>query len=152
MSYIHYERHIIDEYHVVLDGWPIGLPFTSPSKINSLKALQKLVTALEGQKDAEPTCAFRALSTEEYSTHVAARAAKEAAGDIEEHVRKERSDKGFTRGPYKRSNNVIDTGDSGASMEAATGGKRKRGKENGPVQKKRKVKSSRIIQSDIESA
>ena len=75
-------------------------------------------------------------------------AAKEAAGDIEEHDHKEWSDKGFTCGPYKRSNNVIDTGDSGASMEAATGGKRKRGKENGPAQKKRKVKSSRIIQSD----
>jgi hypothetical protein len=135
MVYAKYESDIVDRYQVVLEGWPLPM-FESPSRIGTMKELDRLVEALEGSDDAAPTCRFRELSDDEYTTHQADRAAKADQGEIEEWPRKQRSDKGVPRGPYKHRKNVNELG---GEPSGRVGEKRKKGKENEGSRKKKKV-------------
>jgi hypothetical protein len=146
MAYAKYESNIVDQYRVVLEGWPLT-EFMSPSKIRTMKALEKLMVALEGTKDEEPTCRFCKLTMDEYEAHKLRRT--KTADQTEEHSCKERCNKGVTCGPYKRRDNEIEAEPSAGTK--GKGEKQKRGKENEPTRKKRKAarpKSRETVESD----
>ena len=136
---------IVNKYGIVLDGWPLK-DFVSPSKIGTMKTLEKLATALEGVGDQEPTCSFRKLTNMEYKAHQVEHAAKAAHGETAEQVHKEHSDKGVSHGPYK---GWQSEGEDAASERHE---KQKNDMENNPSRKRRKVRtevrSREIINSD----
>ena len=99
MSYVKYEMSIVDYYKVIMEGWPLDV-FIGPSKINTLKALQTLSTALEPNSNALPICKFHALTDVQFIEHQVAPVAKDTQGDTQDHVCKEHSDKGMTCSYY----------------------------------------------------
>jgi len=44
MQWPHYFRNVVSHYHVVIEGWPNGIPFTNLSTISS--SLTQLETLL----------------------------------------------------------------------------------------------------------
>ena len=152
MSYIKYEMDIVDYYKVIMEGWPLDI-FISPRKINAMKALQTLSAALEPNDNAPPTCKFHALTDAQFIEYQAVRVAKgtQGPGDNQEHVRKERSDKGMTRGPYKCWENVEEVDKESGEVGMGKAGKWKRGKENEQAGKSKKPKSKEIVESDQDS-
>jgi len=149
MAYAKYNLDIVDKYRIVLDGWPLK-DFVSPSKIRTMKMLEKLAATLKGVDEEEPTCGFCKLTREEYEAHQAAQEAQATQGETVERIHKERSDKGVSRGPYKVQEN------EGEDAVSKRHEKRKRGKENDPSQKRRKAgneaKSRVVITSNTDNA
>ena len=145
MSYVKYETDIVDHYKVIMEGWPLDI-FISPSKINAMKALQTLSATLEPNGNAPPTCKFHTLTDVQLTEHQAVRVSK----DTQDRVRKERLDKGMTRGPYKAWENIEEVDKESDEVGTGKAGKRKRGKENEREGKHKKRKSKEIVESDQE--
>ncbi|KAF8576594.1 hypothetical protein K439DRAFT_1622766 [Ramaria rubella] len=92
MSWKNYEKDIVDEYHVILEGWP-SLVF-DPLKLG-FKGLEPILQAIE-----DGICKWRWLTDDEFT---ACKNEVAANGGDKKKVRKERSDKGKKRGTYKGS-------------------------------------------------
>ncbi|KAF8580301.1 hypothetical protein K439DRAFT_1619899 [Ramaria rubella] len=92
MSWKNYEKDIVDEYHVIMEGWP-SLVF-DPSKLG-FKGLEPILQAIE-----DGICKWRWLTDDEFTARKNEVAAN---GGDKKKVRKERSDKGKKRGTYKGS-------------------------------------------------
>jgi hypothetical protein len=96
MSYIKYERDIVSKYKVKLVGWPSTIKFASPSEIGTVDDIRNLRQVL---KIGE--CKWVVLTRRQVTAHEEIIAAKVASGEIVGKKRKERSDKGKTRGNLK---------------------------------------------------
>ncbi|KIY43037.1 hypothetical protein FISHEDRAFT_12938, partial [Fistulina hepatica ATCC 64428] len=93
MEYVQYERKIVQDLGVVLEGWPLEEPLTRPSALgSSLGKLETLRNAL-----LMGTCKFRKISAEEKAQRYQEWRAKIASGEIVDKPRRERSDKGSTK-------------------------------------------------------
>ncbi|KAF8580079.1 hypothetical protein K439DRAFT_1620078 [Ramaria rubella] len=90
MSWKNYEENIVDQYRVVLDGWPSSV--FDPAKLG-YKGLQTILDALEDR-----SCKWCRLTDDEFTARKNNIAAN---GGIKKLARKERSDKGKSRGSYK---------------------------------------------------
>ncbi|KAF8583267.1 hypothetical protein K439DRAFT_1617586 [Ramaria rubella] len=103
MSWKNYETDIVDEYHIILEGWP-SLVF-DPSKLG-FKGLEPILQAIEDDDE------FTACKNE-----VAAN------GGDKKKVQKERSDKGKKRDTYKGSKGSSNKShglDSGSDEDSST--------------------------------
>ncbi|KAF8581257.1 hypothetical protein K439DRAFT_1619194 [Ramaria rubella] len=90
MSWKNYEENIVDQYRVVLDGWPSSV--FDPAKLG-YKGLQTILDVLEDR-----SCKWCRLTDDEFT---ACKNNIAANGGIKKLARKERSDKGKSRGSYK---------------------------------------------------
>ncbi|KAF8478343.1 hypothetical protein JB92DRAFT_3149602 [Gautieria morchelliformis] len=97
MSWKNFEQDIVDEYRVVIDGWPSSV--FDPSKLG-YRGLEPILHALE-----EGRCQWRKLCDDEFKKRQAEIAAN---GGIKKGPRKERSDKGKKRGSYEKKKNGSD--------------------------------------------
>jgi hypothetical protein len=96
MSYIKYERDIVSKYKVKLVGWPLTVKFANPSEIGTVDDIRHLRQVL---KIGE--CKWVVLTRRQQIAHEEIFAAKVASGELVGKKRKERSDKGKTRGNLK---------------------------------------------------
>jgi hypothetical protein len=95
MSWKNYQENIVDEYKVVLDGWPMVV--FDPSKLG-YRALEPIMRSLE-----EGSCKWQKLIDDEYMVR---RDELIANGGTKKAPLKERADKGKKRGLYNRNNQV----------------------------------------------
>ncbi|KAH7904274.1 hypothetical protein BJ138DRAFT_1019348 [Hygrophoropsis aurantiaca] len=93
MNYDNYETKIMRNLNVKLVGWPTGIPFTSPSKINTVTEIRKLRDALK-----DGTCHWVAMSAAEIEEHAKSLATRIADGVTIGKPRAPRADRGKTRG------------------------------------------------------
>ncbi|KAF9441024.1 hypothetical protein P691DRAFT_685393, partial [Macrolepiota fuliginosa MF-IS2] len=96
MSYTNYDSDIRLCYKVQLQGWPVGVKFTSPSHITTMSEIGVLHRALSSEE-----CSWVAMNALEV---------KELAQKLRDNpalkkTRKSRSDKGKKRGSHKRGDN-----------------------------------------------
>jgi hypothetical protein len=92
MEWKRYESKIMDEYQVLLEGWPVK---DFDLHVLSIKDLEICLEALKGP---EPTCYWRKLSEVELIQHQEEIIAKKVAGEITTKPRKKRSDAGKKQG------------------------------------------------------
>jgi hypothetical protein len=93
MSYVKYERDIVTKYKVELLGWPVTIKFANPSEVATVDDIRKLRQALR-----TGDCKWMVQTRRQQVAHAELVAAREAAGEPAVKKRKERSDKGKTRG------------------------------------------------------
>jgi hypothetical protein len=144
MNYAKYDRDIVSKYKVKLVGWPSTIKFANPSEIGTVDDIRNLRQAL---KTGE--CKWVALSRRQQIAHEETVAAKVATGELTVKKRKERSDKGKTRG-------------KGTKKPGKVGGKRVRAEESSeddddsdedgneaprPAKKKRKSATSAVARA-----
>jgi hypothetical protein len=93
MSYSNYDIDIRYKYQVELTGWPLHIPFSSPSQLTTS-------TALRAVRDALKTgiCRWMPLSKESKEALVK----RVESGEIAKKPRAARADKGVKRGPRAR--------------------------------------------------
>jgi len=93
MQWVHYWRNIVSHYQVVIEGWPNEIPFDNLSKASSgIPALEDL---RERWKSGETT--WRKVDDEELQELMEERKGKLNCGELVEHCRRPRSDKGKKR-------------------------------------------------------
>jgi hypothetical protein len=102
MSWKNFEEDIVDEYRVVLEGWPSST--FNPAQIG-YKGLEPILDALE-----EGVCKFHQLTDDEYA---ARKDRINAAGGSQKKKRKQRSDKGKRRGAHREGS---DDGENNARL------------------------------------
>lgn len=90
MCWEQYEEKIVNQYHVVLEGWPADT--FNPGKLGT-QALHDVLHKL-----TEGFCFWRRLSEQEFVQRQAERAAQYANGELRVKKRKRRSDAGKPRG------------------------------------------------------
>ncbi|KAF8223327.1 hypothetical protein L208DRAFT_1381503 [Tricholoma matsutake] len=88
-----YDWDIVSKHKVKIVGWPELVKFTNPSKIGTVDEIQKLCQALKVGE-----CKWVAQSRRQQAAHTEMLSAKVAAGELVVKKRKQRSDKGKTRG------------------------------------------------------
>ncbi|KAL0567344.1 hypothetical protein V5O48_014656 [Marasmius crinis-equi] len=93
MQYERFDTTITMRYHVVVEGWPTGIPFQKPSAFGG--ALEPLFRLRNAWQTGETR--FRKLSDEEFQGWLAERTAKIEKGDIIPKARKKRCDAGVKR-------------------------------------------------------
>ncbi|KIY47939.1 hypothetical protein FISHEDRAFT_74160 [Fistulina hepatica ATCC 64428] len=112
MEYVQYERKIVQDLGIVLEGWPLEEPLTRPSALGSLLGkLEKLRNAL-----IEGTCNFHKISAKEKAQRYQEWCGRIASGEVIEKLRKEQSDKGMAKGPRVPTDNQ-DNDDSSSSSD-----------------------------------
>jgi hypothetical protein len=105
MQYIKYEKDIVLKYGVILEGWTHPV-WANPSDLStSLPPLQALAHAIQ-----IGACKFRTLTHQELAERQVEYARKVDSGEIQEQMRKTRSDKGLKR----KHSNEIETMDHGS--------------------------------------
>lgn len=93
MQWVHYWRNIVQRYLVICDGWPDEIPFDNLSKASS--GVTNLEMLLRKWKSGD--IYWRSLETEEFQQLLEERNEKLGSGEIVEHTRRTRSDKGKKR-------------------------------------------------------
>lgn len=93
MCYVKYDRDIVSKYKVKIVGWPESVKFLNPSQIGTIDEIRKLRQALWVGE-----CKWVAQSRRQQAAHTDMLAAKVAASEHVVKKRKQRSDKGKTRG------------------------------------------------------
>ncbi|KAI6011575.1 hypothetical protein PISMIDRAFT_105786, partial [Pisolithus microcarpus 441] len=93
MQWAHYFRNIIARYLVTIEGWPDRVPFANLSTVSS--ALPDLETLLRMWESG--SIYWKQLSNEEYEALRCERDGKLNRGELVEHTRRSRSDKGTKR-------------------------------------------------------
>ncbi|KAH7918001.1 hypothetical protein BV22DRAFT_1025317, partial [Leucogyrophana mollusca] len=93
MNYDNYETKIMQNLKVKLVGWPSDVPFTSPSKINTVTEVRKLRDALK-----DGTCHWVAMSAADIEEHAKSLATRLAEGVTVGKARAPRADRGKPRG------------------------------------------------------
>lgn len=93
MSYVNYEQDIVTKHKVELIGWPASIKFANPSEIGTVDNVRKLRQALKVGE-----CKWIAQSRGQQAAYAVKLAAKIASGQVAGKKRKQRSDKGKTRG------------------------------------------------------
>ncbi|KAG1758577.1 hypothetical protein EDD22DRAFT_783713, partial [Suillus occidentalis] len=90
MQWAHYWRNVVSRYQVVVEGWPDEIPFDNLSKAASG------IAALENLKERwrSGETAWRQLDDEEFQELNDERNSKVGSGEVVEHRRRPRSDKG----------------------------------------------------------
>ncbi|KAH7923676.1 hypothetical protein BV22DRAFT_1014944 [Leucogyrophana mollusca] len=94
MNYDNYEIAIMKNMGIKLVGWPIDVPFMSPSKICTVTEIRKLRDALK-----DGSCHWVTMSAAEVEQHTKNIAARRAAGETVGKPRAPRGDRGKKRGP-----------------------------------------------------
>lgn len=116
MNYINFEREFVVKFGIDVVGWPHE-KFINPSEMStSLPPLQQLAAALK-----DTTCRFIRLSDAAHTAREAAYNKQVAEGTVA--VRKERGDKGVSRGKRR---NVADGDEANDEEEPAVRPKRRR--------------------------
>ncbi|KIY49668.1 hypothetical protein FISHEDRAFT_72307 [Fistulina hepatica ATCC 64428] len=117
MEYVHYHSRIVQGLSVVLEGWPLD-KLEQPSWLgNSLVLLRKVRDALK-----DGTCHFRKIDKVERDHLYCEWKLKVANGELVEPTRKERVDKGISRGSrtlnaHDHDNPSDDEGDNGENID-----------------------------------
>jgi hypothetical protein len=93
MCYVKYDRDIVSKHKVKIVGWPKAIKFANPSEIGTVDKIRKLCQALKVSK-----CKWVAQSRRQQAAHTEMLATKVAASELVVMKRKQRSDKGKTRG------------------------------------------------------
>jgi hypothetical protein len=96
MCYKNYERDIVTKHKAELIGWPATIKFANPSEIGTVQEIRKLRQTLKVGE-----CKWIVQSRRQQAAYAEKLAAKEATGGLVVKKRKERSDKGKTRGSLK---------------------------------------------------
>ncbi|KAG2114522.1 hypothetical protein DEU56DRAFT_748887 [Suillus clintonianus] len=93
MQWVHYWRNVVSRYQVIVEGWPDEVPFDNLSKAASG------ITVLENLKERwrSGETAWRQLDNEEFQELDEERNSKLGSGEVVEHRRRPRSDKGKKR-------------------------------------------------------
>jgi hypothetical protein len=93
MQWAHYWRNVVSRYQVVVERWPDEIPFDNLSKAASG------ITALENLKERwrSGETAWRQLDDDEFQELNDKRNSKVGSGEVVEHRRRPRSDKGKKR-------------------------------------------------------
>jgi len=117
MNYQNYNSQIVHRLSVKLVGWTHH-ELVSPYEIHSVDDIRTLHAAI-----VCGACFWMRLSKGEVARHKADMEKREAAGEVVKKKRKERSDKGVTKGPRKK---VGADGDSGEEDEAEAGPSKRR--------------------------
>lgn len=93
MQWAHYWRNVVSRHQVVVEGWPDEIPFDNLSKVASG------ITALENLKERwrSGETAWRQLDDDEFQELNDERNSKVGSGEVVEHHRWPRSDKGKKR-------------------------------------------------------
>ncbi|KIJ57835.1 hypothetical protein HYDPIDRAFT_103757 [Hydnomerulius pinastri MD-312] len=113
MQWAHYFRNVVQRHSVVIEGWPDGIPFSNLSSISS--ALSQLETLL--RKWESGTTYWKQLTEDEFEELRAKRNQQLEDGEINDHTRRTRSDKGKKR---KRISD-LDNGDNSRRHHAGKG-------------------------------
>ena len=93
MCYVKYDRDIVSKHKVKIVGWPKAVKFANPSEIGTVDEIRKLCQALKVGE-----CMWVAQSRRQQAAHTEMLATRVAAGELVVKKRKQRSDKGKTRG------------------------------------------------------
>ena len=93
MCYVKYDRDIVSKHKVKIVGWPEAVKFANPSEIGTVDKIRKLRQALK-----VGNCKWVVQSRRQQAAHAEMLAAKVAASKLAVKKRKQRSDKGKTRG------------------------------------------------------
>jgi hypothetical protein len=90
MQWLHYFRNVIQRYQVVVEGWPASIPFTNLSKVSSaLPQLEMLLC-----KWQSGATYWRSIDDDEFKQLRQEHDEKLESGEISDHQRRTRSDKG----------------------------------------------------------
>jgi len=93
MHWANYFRNIVQRYQVVIEGWPANIPFVNLSQASS--ALPDL--EMIHQKWESHAICWREIDKEEFQKLLEERNEKLKSGEIMDHCRPTRSDKGKKR-------------------------------------------------------
>lgn len=135
MSYVKYERDIVAKHKVQLLGWPTTIKFANPSEIGTIDDIRKLRLALRGGD-----CKWVVQSKRQQVAHAENLAAREAAGDPGVKKRKERSDKGKTRGKGNENAAAAGSGEKGGKRTRDDNNDGNGGSDNGDDERPRPKK------------
>jgi hypothetical protein len=123
MNYVNYDSQVIQKYQCKIVGWTFNT-LISPFDMNTVDDLRTLRDALRCG-----ACFWVRMTKGEVSKHAADLVLREAAGEVIGKKRKQRSDKGVTKGlKTKRGANDKEDSSDGDNEEEA-----------GPSKKKKKV-------------
>ncbi|KAJ7323997.1 hypothetical protein DFH08DRAFT_711561, partial [Mycena albidolilacea] len=89
MNYERYIKAVVLGYGCALIGWPLSVNFTSPTNISTVDEMRTLRDALR-----DGTCRWKVLNAAEKEKWRQEYEEKVESGEIVEHVRKVRGDKG----------------------------------------------------------
>ncbi|KAI0697794.1 hypothetical protein BC835DRAFT_1413472 [Cytidiella melzeri] len=98
MNYVSFQEAIVERFHIILEGWPPGIPFVNPSELSdTLPPLQSIDDAL-----TNGACKFVRISEAQVQARRERIAADVASGKMAPRkARKPRKDAGVARGSRK---------------------------------------------------
>ncbi|KAG1799830.1 uncharacterized protein HD556DRAFT_1230959 [Suillus plorans] len=93
MQWTHYFRNVVQRYQVAIEGWPDNIPFANLSQVSSARPdLEMLYSKWESKQ-----IKWKVLTDEEFEELYSKRQGQIDRGEIVDHRRRTRSDKGKKR-------------------------------------------------------